>query len=62
MCVGYSGGKRSRQLQWKIRTRGRPRTRWRDEVEEDWEVMGLKNKLGMVEDRWECNNNNNNIA
>jgi len=58
------------QLQWKGRTRGRPRTRWRDEIEEDWDIVGIKNKQGMVGDRWECrsssssssssNNNNNN--
>jgi hypothetical protein len=49
-----------RQLQWKGRTRGKPRTRWRDKVEENWDVMGMENKQGMVGDRWDCNNNNNN--
>jgi hypothetical protein len=33
------------------RTRGRTRERWRDEVEEDAKVIGVKNRQAVVRDR-----------
>jgi hypothetical protein len=34
-----------------IRKRGRPRKRWKDEVEEDLNIMGIKNGLAETRDR-----------
>jgi hypothetical protein len=34
------------------RKRGRPRKRWKDEVEEDLNTMGIKNGSVAARDRW----------
>jgi hypothetical protein len=36
---------------------GSPRKRWRDKVEGDLKIMGIKNRQAIARDRWEWGKN-----